>query len=123
MKHDGYRYEVHARLQITKEEIRDLAMLANAHYDDKCRSEGLLGGFLYSWLNRAQELEDDQTIEVEVSWSMVDRLCKILEMEHLHTGEMKYRVPWIQLQNQMRDEYRGINGPRPAAHLMREGRP
>lgn len=111
MKHDGYSYDVSARLTLTKREIRDLATLANAHYDDKCRSEALLGGFLFGWINRAMGLEDEQTIEVLVTYRMVDRLCKILEMEHLHTGKMVYRVPWMQLLNQMGEEYRGINGP------------
>jgi len=113
MRFDGYRYEVEARLTLTKAEVNELREMAAAHYDGKCKAEAAQGGFLYGWSMRAADLEDDQTIDVIVTWAMADRLCKILEMEHVHTGRMVHRVPWMQLLNEMRDEFRGANGPSP----------
>lgn len=117
MKHDGYSYDVSARLTLTKREVDELRELASFHYDGRCKGEAAVGGFLYGWSMRVRDLEDDQTIDVIVTWEMVDRLCKILEMEHVHTGRMVHRVPWMQLMNEMRDESRGVNGPCPEAHF------
>jgi len=102
MKHDGYKYEVMAKITFTKQELLDLIAVGEKHYDYTCRSlccepssttgehrEQGIGGFrdpdagIYYYLRNRMENADLDEITGELTSRQLDITCKILEMASL----------------------------------------
>lgn len=47
-----FAYDVSVLLDITVDDVRTLQICAARHYDGVCKSAGMVGGFIYGWMNR-----------------------------------------------------------------------
>lgn len=84
MKRDSFSYEVNAEVFFTPEEVKNMMHCSVTHYDYKCQSAGMRGGFLYGLNNRFVVFPAEDGAEVDdtpakVTYREVDTLCKILE--------------------------------------------
>lgn len=66
-------------LPIPVETIKLLMQMAAHHYDSRCKSAGLLGGFLYGWNNMATLVEGETLQPMRASWDDIDITLKITE--------------------------------------------
>ncbi len=102
MKHEGFAYEVSARLSVTKAEIDALVKLSGYHHDAACVAAGLPVGAQHpkvgaargnGFLVAAMLLCDDAGI-VEVVWPFrhLDTALKILEIRGGVKTTVKERI-------------------------------
>lgn len=85
MKMQRFAYDVSVWFTITRADLNAMIRMAATHYDFKCKSAVLLGGFIYGWRNQFLGNEVTETA-VQASTSQLNLLCKICENQSL-TGE------------------------------------
>lgn len=79
MKLESIEHEPVFIVTFTKEEVNELTLAAQVHYDATCRSLAEVGGIIYG-LNNALALELlEGNATASLKWRDIDLLCKVLE--------------------------------------------
>ena len=73
-----FQYDISAEIRMTLAEVEFLQELAAQHYDYRCKSVGLRGGFLYGMRNHAEFGGESCDLHF-LKFREIDTLCKILE--------------------------------------------
>lgn len=106
-----FSYAVSVELPLTLEEVAHLANLARQHYDQKCRDTR--ESFLRDWETRIR-----YGTGVSATWSQLDILCKVCEMDQAYSSQDDPPRPDLcdrldAALTAVSDEQRRVNGMEP----------
>jgi len=107
MEHLGFRYTVISKISVSWIDVEHLKVMAESHYDAKCRSLASPGGLLYGWVNQIRvDRSSWAQLEVEVTERELQSICKVLEGPLAH---LELRARFNQLLKEVHRELARIH--------------
>ena len=123
-KIEQFYFPVEIELEITRAEVEHIRECSARHYDGKCKSASLQGGFVYGWRNRFDWYSEggkektptnkdlNAKATVHATRHEIDLTCKILESESVRyqkPGGIQLHQKMQDILEQMREESKKVN--------------